>query len=145
MGHDPPLSSPELAAPPWRVCRGGMPVLDLGLCTTPAMFMTTLPRSLDATAAVMIAASTCRGTRNGMKFFTPSAGLSKADIKAVLGMCGHAPGDSGLVEETHYLSRYAGGLVKASVKRPGSRAAPRAAHHRRRGQRRGRLFRARRA
>ena len=121
VGHDPRLSSPELAAAAVAgLSAQGCRVLDLGLCTTPAMFMTTLPSELGCDGAVMITASHLPWYRNGMKFFTPSGGLSKADIKAVLGMCGHAPGATqGLVEETHYLSRYAGGLVKGIREKTG--------------------------
>lgn len=113
VGRDPRLSSPDmLAATVAGLSDGGCRVLELGLCTTPAMFMTTLPAELGCDGAVMITASHLPWNRNGMKFFTPAGGLSKADIKAVLGLCDTAPsGKPGPVETVDYLPRYAAGLV----------------------------------
>lgn len=121
VGHDPRLSSPELAAAAAAgLSAQGCRVLDLGLCTTPAMFMTTLPSELGCDGAVMITASHLPWYRNGIKFFAPSGGLSKADIKAVLRMCGQAQdGAPGPIVKTRYLSRYAAGLVKGIREKAG--------------------------
>lgn len=53
---------------------------DLGMASTPAMFMSTILEPLKADGSVMITASHLPWYRNGMKFFTPEGGLEKADI-----------------------------------------------------------------
>lgn len=57
-------------------------VLDCGLCSTPAMFMTTVEAGV--TAAVQITASHHPYDKNGLKFFTREGGFEGEDIKAVL-------------------------------------------------------------
>lgn len=113
VGHDPRLSSPDLAARTAEgLSRAGCRALSLGLCTTPAMFMSTLPDGLHCDGAVMITASHLPWNRNGMKFMTPEGGLSGDDIRAVLGLCGRAgEGSAGPVEAVEFLPRYAAGLV----------------------------------
>lgn len=62
----------------------GANVVDCGLASTPAMFMTTISEQLKATAAVMVTASHLPFNRNGLKFFTPKGGLDKKDITSIL-------------------------------------------------------------
>jgi phosphomannomutase len=62
----------------------GVKAIDCGLCTTPAMFMTTVAALEPAHAAVMITASHLPFNRNGLKFFTHKGGLNKKDIHAIL-------------------------------------------------------------
>ena len=47
---------------------------DLGLCTTPAMFLTTVTGERPLDAAVMITASNLPWNRNGLKFITAAGG-----------------------------------------------------------------------
>lgn len=59
-------------------------VLDCGLCTTPAMFMSTILLSCDG--AVMVTASHLPWQRNGYKFFAPDGGLTSTDIDEILAL-----------------------------------------------------------
>ena len=56
---------------------------DLGLASTPAMFMSTVLDPCKFDGSIMITASHLPYHRNGMKFFTPEGGLEKADIKRI--------------------------------------------------------------
>ena len=62
----------------------GAEVTDLGLCTTPAMFMTTVTGERPFDAAVMITASHLPWNRNGLKFFTAAGGAESADVREIL-------------------------------------------------------------
>lgn len=85
IGSDPRLSGPELFD---NMARGmiyhGVDVLNAGIASTPAMFMSCVFPQTHATAAVMITASHLPYNRNGFKFFTEDGGLDKKDIKAIL-------------------------------------------------------------
>ena len=60
----------------------GIHVLDCGLSSTPAMFMTTVDLNCDS--AIQITASHHPFNRNGLKFFTKDGGLESTDIKNIL-------------------------------------------------------------
>lgn len=62
----------------------GADMMDCGLASTPAMFMTTVSEQTKATASVMVTASHLPFNRNGLKFFTPEGGLDSKDIAAIL-------------------------------------------------------------
>lgn len=62
----------------------GANVIDCGLASTPAMFMTTVSEQTKASASVMVTASHLPFNRNGLKFFTPKGGLDKKDIASIL-------------------------------------------------------------
>lgn len=62
----------------------GIKVLDCGLASTPAMFMSTVFPEFACDAAMMITASHLPYNRNGFKFFTREGGLNKGDISAIL-------------------------------------------------------------
>lgn len=62
----------------------GIHVIDVGLATTPAMFMSTVFPSYQADAAIMITASHLPYFYNGFKFFTKDGGLEKHDITYIL-------------------------------------------------------------
>lgn len=59
-------------------------VLDAGLSSTPAMFMSTIFDEYLCDGAVMITASHLPFNRNGFKFFTNNGGLNKDNIKLIL-------------------------------------------------------------
>ncbi len=67
----------------------GVQVLDCGMASTPAMFMSTIYPEFDCDGAIMITASHLPFNRNGFKFFSKQGGLDKADIKEILA---HAEG-----------------------------------------------------
>ncbi|GHU98970.1 phosphoglucomutase [Clostridia bacterium] len=73
------LKEPAAAAPD-----GGLTVLDCGLTTTPAMFMTTKFPETDCAAAIMLTASHMPKDMNGLKFFVKGGGLEGKDIERIL-------------------------------------------------------------
>ena len=62
----------------------GVRILDAGLASTPAMFMSTIFPQYDCDGAIMITASHLPFNRNGFKFFTKDGGLNKKDITEIL-------------------------------------------------------------
>lgn len=116
VGRDSRLSGPAMAA--WTaqaLAESGIQVTDLGLASTPAMFMSTVTPGWEFDGAVMITASHLPFHRNGFKFFTPAGGLESGDIRAILelaagsGVTGRAPGQ---VESGSFMDVYAAGLVQ---------------------------------
>ena len=85
VGRDSRLSGPQLAL--WlmeAMAAEGLQVTDLGMASTPAMFMSTVMPVYQFDGAIMITASHLPWNRNGFKFFTAEGGLEKADIQAIL-------------------------------------------------------------
>lgn len=115
VGRDSRLSGETLSG--WlcgELARQGVAVTDIGLASTPAMFMSTVTGANPYDASVMITASHLPFNRNGFKFFTSGGGLEKQDIAAILA---HAAGDAqtGLapaqVEQGAFMDDYAAILV----------------------------------
>lgn len=85
VGHDSRISAAEMKQALFAGLGGaGVTVLDCGLASTPAMFMSTVFKETKTDGAVMITASHLPYNRNGLKFFMPEGGLEKADIKEIL-------------------------------------------------------------
>lgn len=85
VGRDSRLSGPTLAG--WlchALSQQGIAVTDIGMASTPAMFMSTVTGNQPFDASVMITASHLPFNRNGFKFFTRDGGLEKQDIAAIL-------------------------------------------------------------
>ena len=66
----------------------GALLLDCGLASTPAMFMSTVFPQYACDGAIMITASHLPANRNGFKFFDRGGGLNKSDISAILNYAG---------------------------------------------------------
>lgn len=85
IGHDPRLSAKLLKH---GIIMGlgpyGVRILDAGLASTPAMFMSTVFAEYNCDGAIMITASHLPYNRNGFKFFDTSGGLNKADITRIV-------------------------------------------------------------
>ena len=85
VGRDSRLSGEALCG--W-ICDAmstqGICVTDIGMASTPAMFMSTVTGEKPYDASVMITASHLPFNRNGFKFFTKDGGLEKQDIAAIL-------------------------------------------------------------
>lgn len=85
IGRDPRLSGKHLLL---GLVNGfgpyGTEVLDCGLASTPAMFMSTVFPKFQCDGAIMITASHLPANRNGFKFFDKNGGLNKADITQIL-------------------------------------------------------------
>ena len=89
VGRDSRLSGPDVAE--WladAMAAAGADVTDMGLATTPAMFMTTVTAGYEFHGAVMITASHLPWNRNGLKFFTARGGAESSDIKQILTLAG---------------------------------------------------------
>ncbi len=89
VGRDSRLSGPEMMY--WIVSAGmedGAVTVDMGLASTPAMFMSTVLPGFEYDGAVMITASHLPFERNGLKFFTRSGGLESSDIRRILEIAG---------------------------------------------------------
>ena len=83
VGHDSRLSAERIRNNVVAVLSHyGVKVLDCGLSSTPAMFMTTV--ELGCTASVQITASHHPYDKNGLKFFTRDGGFESEDIVKVL-------------------------------------------------------------
>ena len=112
VGRDSRLSGPRLRdAVTAALTAAGVTVLDCGLASTPAMFMTTVDLGCDG--AVQITASHHPWHRNGLKFFLPSGGLEGSDIEAVLqnAQDGVRPAAAqGSCRSVDYMTQYAARL-----------------------------------
>ncbi|WP_028898083.1 phosphoglucomutase [Prevotella sp. HUN102] len=85
VGSDSRLSSPAIREAFAEGASGtGAQVLEFGMASTPAMFMSTVDKDLKVDGAVMVTASHLPWNRNGLKFFTTEGGLDKGDIKRIL-------------------------------------------------------------
>jgi phosphomannomutase len=94
----------------------GFDVLDCGLASTPAMFMTTIRESLGVEGAVMLTASHLPFNRNGMKFFTERGGFDKKNISDLLQIASRGnfleAETEGKVQEIDFITDYANFLVE---------------------------------
>ncbi|MBO4779026.1 MAG: phosphomannomutase/phosphoglucomutase [Selenomonadaceae bacterium] len=85
IGNDSRISAPQIKH---AACKAliahGAAVIDCGLASTPAMFMSTVFDEIKADGAIMLTASHLPFNRNGMKFFTRDGGLESANIKKIL-------------------------------------------------------------
>lgn len=121
VGRDSRISGEHILSICAEVMReSGVEVLDCGLSSTPAMFMTTVDLSCDG--ALQITASHHPFYRNGLKFFTHDGGLEGEDIEVILEFAQEdkAPkkASGGSITKYDYMSEYAAGLremIKKSV------------------------------
>lgn len=71
-----------------QLIKAGITVIDVGMATTPAMFMSTQYPAYNCDASIMITASHLPSEYNGLKFFTKSGGVEHEDITAILNYAG---------------------------------------------------------
>lgn len=110
IGTDSRVTGPELK----KACIGGFlsagaDVIDCGMASTPAMFMTTVTEGFMCDGSVMVTASHLPMNRNGLKFFTNEGGLEKEDIAQLIQIADTVrDGDgSGKVRQADFMSVYA--------------------------------------
>lgn len=121
VGRDSRLSGPQLAL--WlmeAMAAEGLQVTDLGMASTPAMFMSTVTEGFAFDASVMITASHLPFNRNGYKFFTKDGGLEKQDIAAILALAGgseHTGLLAGSIVTGSFMDTYAAQLRKGAGRR----------------------------
>lgn len=85
VGRDSRLSGPDLVK--WiceAMAKEGIHVTDIGMASTPAMFMTTKTEGYTFDGSVMATASHLPFNRNGYKFFTSDGGVEASDIKEII-------------------------------------------------------------
>lgn len=97
----------------------GCSVLDCGLCSTPAMFMSTVFESYKVDGAVEITASHLPYYYNGLKFFTDNGGFESSDITEVLTIAdiGEFPekAEDGKITERTLMDDYSEFLVNKII------------------------------
>ncbi len=85
VGRDSRLTGEPLARSIFKgLDECGVSIIDAGLTSTPAMFMSTSLDGWKVDGALMITASHLPKNRNGFKFFTKDGGLEKSDIADIL-------------------------------------------------------------
>ena len=85
VGRDSRVSGPELAdALMDGIASAGAKVVDCGMATTPAMFMSIVFEETCFNGSAMITASHLPFNRNGIKFFDNDGGLEHEDITEIL-------------------------------------------------------------
>ena len=132
VGRDSRLSGEAIAAALCETLAAcGAEVTDLGLCTTPAMFMTTVTGESPFDAAVMITASHLPWNRNGLKFFTAAGGAESADVREILRLAAEetplAPGGS--VARGEFMETYAAILREKIIAAANGNEKPLAGKH----------------
>lgn len=116
VGRDSRISGPAIAAGVMGGLTGmGIQVGACGLCSTPAMFMSTVLPGFAYDGSIMITASHLPMNRNGLKFFTRDGGLEKEDIAAILASASPVPAaiNDSLLTSCTLLEAYSGYLREA--------------------------------
>ncbi len=109
VGHDCRVSAQRIkAAVIEALVDFGVNVVDCGLSSTPAMFMTTVELGCDA--AIQLTASHHPWDKNGLKFFVERSGIDGAQLTEILKNAETASAecrDKGKVEKISFMPRYA--------------------------------------
>ncbi|QDA75243.1 phosphomannomutase/phosphoglucomutase [Listeria seeligeri] len=116
IGHDSRLSAERLKV---ALIKGlvfaDIDVVDVGLATTPAMFMATQYEEYNCDAGIMITASHLPFMHNGLKLFTKSGGAEQEDIDYIVAHADKSFIENGLssgkVTKQDLLSTYAADLT----------------------------------
>ena len=111
VGRDSRITGPMLLdAATAGICRAGACAYDFGMCTTPAMYMSTITSGYEADGAIMITASHHPWNKNGLKFFTEKGGLESTEIGTLLADAQSVPETddvpAGTVTKRPFLSEY---------------------------------------
>lgn len=121
VGHDSRVSAERIKKSVIEtLCALNVKVKDCSLCSTPAMFMTTVDLNCDG--AVQITASHHPWDRNGLKFFTRDGGLEGTELDEIIEYAqgNEAPelNTPAKTEKVDFLSQYSSSLremIKKSV------------------------------
>ncbi len=124
VGCDSRISSkPLLDAVADAITSSGADVIDCGMASTPAMYMTLVTDGYCYDGSIMITASHLPFNRNGLKFFIKSGGLEHEDITEILQIAqdGNFPifNKIGARTPLDFISVYAKGLCDKIIKATG--------------------------
>jgi len=111
LGRDSRISGPALLkATAEGIAAAGATAIDFGMCTTPAMFMSTITVGFETDGAIMITASHHPWNKNGMKFFTNKGGLEGKEVGGLLTQAQTLKMENlqgnGLIKKTPFLPVY---------------------------------------
>ena len=107
VGRDSRSSGPRLKAALIRgITAADSDVFDCDLCTTPAMFMTTIAPETRTHAAIMITTSHYPGEKNGFKFILREGHPTEADVASLIARAIEAEIPDRLVTKIDFLSLY---------------------------------------
>ena len=111
LGRDSRISGPALLrATAEGIAKAGANVLDFGMCTTPAMYMSIITPGFQPDASIMITASHHPFDKNGLKFFTEEGGIDGSVVKTLLEMAKDLEPESlpfsGSITEKAFLPTY---------------------------------------
>lgn len=117
LGRDSRISGPSLLkAAAEGIASAGATAIDFGMCTTPAMFMSTITEGFLTDGAIMITASHHPWNKNGLKFFTNNGGLEGKEVAGLLTEAQRiVPGDmkeNGTIRVTPFLPVYMNQLAE---------------------------------
>ena len=91
LGRDSRITGEKLLdATAEGIASTGASAIRFGMCTTPAMYMSTITEGFEPDGAVMITASHHPWNKNGLKFFTREGGLEGKDIEHLLTIAAEA-------------------------------------------------------
>ena len=80
IGRDSRVTGPALAdAAAEGISRAGASVMNFGMCTTPAMYMSIITPGYQPDGSIMVTASHLPPERNGLKFFLADGGLEEKE------------------------------------------------------------------
>ena len=111
IGRDSRISGPALLkATAEGISAAGATAIDFGMCTTPAMFMSTVTEGFLTDGAIMITASHHPWNKNGLKFFTDKGGLESSEIAGMLTVAQQLDktdlSSKGSIQQTPFLPVY---------------------------------------
>jgi phosphomannomutase len=87
LGRDSRITGEKLLdAAAEGIASTGAEAIRFGMCTTPAMYMSTITKGFEPDGAIMITASHHPWNKNGLKFFTREGGIEGNDVKQLLTM-----------------------------------------------------------
>lgn len=106
------------------IIEAGCEIIDCGLSTTPAMFMTCVD-TLFCDGSIEITASHLPFNRNGFKFFTKEGGLDSKDIEEILTFASEKKKivsiEKGKIKQFEYIKNYSNLLCEKIIKQTNSK------------------------
>ncbi len=132
LGHDSRITADRISKQvKSALVAAGVTVLDCGLASTPAMFMTTVDLHTDA--AIQITASHHPFDRNGLKFFIGTGGLEGSDISEILTLASREEEciseSLGVIKKVDYMTDYAARLREMIIREVGKGDKPLQHYH----------------